>query len=148
MQVIRQIIPTATRLEQLRKVMEVGNTAALKAIASGIADDSPVDTGTYVTSHAIYEGTSLSSIPHLYSSEGRPGGQDMNQMQGIGKAKMHAMVDNADHTTGNYIIGNEAEHREDVEAGYRVFNRAAISGNRVALEAALAAGLKRPEGRG
>ena len=133
---IRKVRPVAEREAQFRRNVAEMNSAVLNNLADTTIELSPVDTGTYITSHAIYEGTNLASIPTLYSSLARPGGQDYNQFAGTGRAKLTAMIDMLDHTSGNYIFGNESEHRWDVEVplAYRVF-----AGTRAAFPAAVQA---------
>ena len=133
---IKKIRPVAELEAQLRKNVSDMNSAVLKNLAARAVELSPVDTGTYITSHAIYEGDNLASIPALYSSLARPGGQDYSQFAGTGLAKLTAMIDMLDHSTGSYIFGNESEHRWDVEVplAYRVF-----SGTRAAFPDAVRA---------
>lgn len=101
--------------------------ATMGGIADAIIDASPVDTGTYVTSHAVYEGTTTSDFPAFYSSLGRPGGQDENQMRTMGRAKLSTFIENLDFRESSFVFGNESEHRSDVENvwRYRVFTAGA-----------------------
>lgn len=120
---IKKLRTPAEREMQLRRNVEEMNSAVLNNLADVAVDVAPVDTATYITSFAIYEGDSLGSIPKLYSSIGKTGGQDYSQYAGIGRAKLTAMIENLDHSTGSYVFGNESEHRWDVEVAlnYGVF---------------------------
>ena len=135
-QPIKKVRSVAEIEAQFKRNVADMNSAVLKNLASTAIGLSPVDTGTYITSHAIYEGDNLGSIPTLYSSLARPGGQDYSQFAGTGLAKLTAMIDMLDHSSGNYIFGNESEHRWDVEVplAYRVF-----SGTRAAFPEAVQA---------
>lgn len=125
-QVSVQMVSLAEREAQILRQVEKGNTAAMNVIASAVVDLSPVDTATYITSHVIYEGSDLGSIPALFSSEGRDGGQDRGAYEGVALAKMSALIENLDHSQPAFMFGNEAEHRYDVEYthAYRVFQHA------------------------
>jgi len=129
-QVTTKLVPIAERQAQIMRQVERGNIAALNVLAGAAVDASPVDTATYITSHVVYEGDSLASIPAFYSSEGREGGQDRGAYEGVTKAKLSAMIEQLDHTQGNFMLGNEAEHRGDVEYlhRYAVFAAARAAG--------------------
>ena len=126
-EITTKIVPFAEREAQMLRQIEKGNTQVLNAMASAAVEAAPVDTATYITSFAIYEGDNLSSIPALYSSEGREGGQDKGAYQGVARAKLSAQIEQLDHSQPSFIFGNEAEHRGDVEYvyKYRVFTAAA-----------------------
>lgn len=112
---------------QFLDMVERLNTATMEGIANAVVDASPVDTGTYVTSHAVYEGDDVGSIPAFYSSLGRAGGQDENQMKTMAKAKMTTFIQQLDFRQSSFMFGNESEHRGDVEKtwGYEVFRAGA-----------------------
>lgn len=122
-----QMVSMAEREAQLLRQIEKGNTAAMSVLARAAVEASPVDTATYITSHVVYEGSNLGSIPAFYSSEGRDGGQDRGAYEGVTIAKLEAMIENLDHSQPAFMFGNEAEHRWDVEYthAYRVFSAAA-----------------------
>ena len=101
--------------------------ATMEGLADAIIEASPVDTGTYVTSHAVYEGSTTSDFPAFFSSLGRPRGQDENQMRAMGRAKLSTFIENLDFRESSFVFGNESEHRHDVENiwRYKVFTAAA-----------------------
>ena len=116
---IRRVRPVAEHMATLNRNVERMNSAVLNNLADVAISMSPVDTGTYITSHAIYEGDNLGSIAKIYSSIGKPGGQDRGGFESTGRAKLTAMIEVLDHSTGNYIFGNESEHRREVEVDLR-----------------------------
>lgn len=138
--VFTKVRPFAERQAQILRQVEKGNSAAMKVLAEAAVEASPVDTATYITSHVVYEGDNLSSIPAFYSSEGREGGQDKGAYAGTTIAKLSAMIDQLDHSQSSFLFGNEAEHRGDVEYvyGYAVFEQAKAAFP-AAVEAARAA---------
>ena len=124
--VISKMVPFAQRQAQVLRQKEKADTIVLSAMAEAAVDASPVDTATYITSHVVYEGDSLASIPALYSSDGREGGQARGAYEGVAKAKLTAQIGQMDFSQGSFLLGNEAEHRGDVEYlfGYAVFDAA------------------------
>ena len=136
---IRKIRPVAERIALLERNVARMNSSVLNHLAKAAVDVSPVDTGTWITSFAVYEGDNLSSIPALYSSLGKPGEQDRSAFEGVGRAKLSAMIDMLDHSTGSYIFGNESEHRHDVEVRwkYQVFSETAKTFEDAAAKALL-----------
>lgn len=125
--VFTKVRPFAERQAQILRQIEKGNTKVMAAMVDAAVAVAPVDTATYITSFAIYEGSDLSAIPALYSSEGREGGQERGAYQGVAKAKLSAQIEQLDHSQPAFVFGNEAEHRHDVEYTYkyRVFSAAA-----------------------
>lgn len=130
--------------QQFRRNMENMNSAVLGSLASTAVGLSPVDTGTYVTSHTIFDGDSVSSVPALNSSIGRVGGQDAGVYRGRALAELNAQIASLAHTDGSYVFGNEAEHRADVENehGYKVFRGTARSFPSAVASAKAATGLR------
>ena len=124
---------------QFLNMVEQLTTVTMEGIKEAIVDASPVDTGTYVTSHVVYEGSDVGSIPAFFSSIGRPGGQDESQMRTMAKAKMTTFIQQLDFRQSSFVFGNESEHRGDVEHlwRYEVF-RAGASAFPGAVQAARA----------
>lgn len=130
--------------QQFRRNMAEMNSAVLENMASTAVGLSPVDTGTYVTSHTIFDGDSVASVPALKSSIGRIGGQDAGVYRGRALAELSAQIASLDHADGGYVFGNEAEHRADVEDdhGYKVFRDTARSFPSAVAAAKATTGLK------
>jgi hypothetical protein len=128
---------------RFRRTAGAMNAEVLKGLANVVADASPVDTGTYVMAHAVYEGTDLGSIPAVYISLGRPGGQDADMYRGLGRDRLHRQIDALETDEPNFIMGNESEHRRDVERRwyYEVFSQAAAAGPGIVQAAAAKLGL-------
>lgn len=143
-EIIKRLRKPGAVEQQFRRNMENMNSAVLKNLASTAVGFSPVDTGTYVTSHTIFDGDNVSSVPALKSSIGRVGGQDAGVYRGRALAELTAQIESLTHADGGYVFGNEAEHRADVENdhGYKVFRDTARSFPSAVASAKAVTGLK------
>lgn len=130
---VRTKVTIKTGEAEIRRLLGAVNEGVLRGLAAAVADASPVDTGTYVTSHRVEVGDDLAAIPALYSSHGKPRNQDRAQYQGIGKAKMDGQIGALPMDREAYVIGNESEHRSTVETdlGYSVFSKAVARFDRI-----------------
>lgn len=142
-QITKQLLTAAEIEARFRRTAGAMNAEVLKGLANVIADASPVDTGTYVMAHAVYEGTDVGNIPAIYDSLGRQGGQDGDMYRGLGRDRLHRQIEALDTDEPNFIMGNESEHRGNVEQrwGYRVFSKAAMAGPSIVKAAAAKLGL-------
>lgn len=143
-EIIKRLRKPGSVEQQLRRNVGRMNSAVLQGLASTAVGFSPVDTGTYVTSHTIFDGDSVASVPALNSSIGRIGGQDAGVYRGRALAELNAQIESLTHADGQYVFGNEAEHRADVENdhGYKVFRNTARSFPSAVAAAKAVTGLK------
>lgn len=143
-EIIKRLRAPGEVRQQFQRNLEEMNSAVLKNLASTAVELSPVDTGTYVTSHTIFDGDNVASVPVLNSSVGRVGGQDRGAFQGRALAELNAQIESLAHVDGGYVFGNESEHRADVEDrwGYKVFRDTARSFPSAVAAAKATTGLK------
>lgn len=129
---------------EIKRLLESVNEGVLRGLANEIGGFSPVDTGTYVTTHRIEAGDDLASIPALYTSHGKPRKQDVAQYQGIGIARMQSQIGALPMDRPSYIIGNESEHRAEVEdrLGHKVFGNAAARFDAIVMNVKAGLGIK------
>lgn len=124
---VQTTVTIKTGEDEIGRLLGAVNEGVLRGLAGAVAESSPVDTGTYVTSHRVEVGADLAAIPALYSSHGKPRRQDQAQYQGISKAKMDGQIGTLPMDREAYVLGNESEHRAIVEddLGFKVFSTAA-----------------------
>lgn len=99
----------ARQLREMQEKLSVVPDLVAKRTVDIVIDRSPVDTGTYMESHAV--GTTSATS----SSAGKPTGQPRGPREEVARTKLHAQIDSSDFSSGNFYINNGSEHASLVE---------------------------------
>lgn len=123
------------KIKELEDQITNYRTYFLQGMAEQVVLESPVDTGTYITSHTI-----SSSIPGgMTSSVGKPKNQDWGTYAQIGLDKLFADIDALpDKTLTSIRMSNTAEHAGYVEyeLGYAPYTTVRNMANVISAQAA------------
>ena len=113
----------------------------LKELSGYAIGSSPVDTGTYITSHRV----GLTPISTGVSSTGRPRFQDRTQKENEAFSQILKDIDSIPLTRRNIYLYNESEHAQDVEDrhGYAVYAKTRREADRIKEKVAQEVGFGR-----
>jgi hypothetical protein len=106
------------KLEGLEKIAEDGIKDKLESIAADVIKFSPVDTGTYVTSHSFK--TNTSSRGRGRPSTGKPRGQNPSSMRQLGYSQLISDIENLKlEDLQKITLRNDSPHAQIVESGIK-----------------------------
>ena len=126
---------TAAAIKELSLKLEGFQKEFLEGLATSIVLDSPVDTGTYMSSHNV--GTSPEA--GTASSAGKPKNQPYSSYAQTAMNKLFSEIDSvASADLDTVYFSNKSNHAANVEYehGYEVYSRAKRKAPQIAEEAA------------
>ncbi len=86
-----------------------------RGVVDVVVSKSPVDTGTYMDSHDVYDGRSRAATDN--SSKGKPRNRPREAHAGAALDRMYAQIDALDPSADKVYIGNRSHHGMVVEYG-------------------------------
>ena len=122
-------------IKEMSQKLEGFQKEFLEGIATSIVLDSPVDTGTYISSHNV--GTSVES--GMTTSANKPRNQSFNAFAQPALNKLFSEIDAvASEDLDTVYFSNTSSHAANVEYehGYEVYSRAKRKAPQIAEEAA------------
>ena len=109
---------TRDKLGRFQKSLGEFRDRHLGQIAELVTSVSPVDTGTYITSHEITPGTSGT---YTSTSHGKPRRQPREPFEGEGLMNLLSDIQALPEDTPTVALTNNSEHKQSVEDKYGVY---------------------------
>ena len=122
------------KFQKVKDMLEGYRDRYLELMSANLISVSPVDTGTYITSHTL----SLSESPATNSSAGKPGKQPYQPFAQEGFENLLNDISSLGPEAISVVFSNKAEHRDEVEDehGYLVYTQTRREHGRIAKQAA------------
>ena len=121
------------KFRKLGQLVEGFRDLYLQGMADQLVLNSPVDTGTYISSHNI--GTS--QVPATESSEGKPRQQPYGPFAQAARNGLFLDIRMLPENTNSVVFSNGAFHSDEVEYehGYAPYRKTAREHSRIAAQA-------------